>query len=58
MPEDVPLKCACPTCQCLVPAGKGVVREDKIFCSTACAYECTETTCLCVHDRCEDEPAK
>jgi hypothetical protein len=41
-----------------VAPGKAVVREGKVFCSQACAYECTETTCVCVHDRCEDETKK
>lgn len=49
------VKCACRSCNCVVPAGKGVVRDGKLYCSNACAYECTETTCLCVHDRCEDK---
>jgi hypothetical protein len=46
-------KCACNRCQCQVEAGKGVVRDGKIYCSNACAYDCTDTTCVCVHDRCE-----
>jgi hypothetical protein len=51
MAESV--KCACKSCQCRIAPGKGVVRDGKTFCSNACAYECTETTCVCVHDRCE-----
>ena len=51
MPD--PVKCACPRCQCLVKPGHGVLRDGKAFCSQTCAYECTELTCLCVHDRCE-----
>lgn len=50
------VKCACPKCQCLVEPGKGIVREGKLYCSRACAYECTVTTCVCVHERCEDKP--
>lgn len=49
------LKCACATCQCVVPAGQGVLRDGKTYCSNACAYECTDTTCVCVHDRCESD---
>ncbi|MGA2496952.1 MAG: metallothionein [Tepidisphaeraceae bacterium] len=48
-----PVKCACPSCQCVVQRDKGVVRDGKLYCSEACAYECTPQTCLCVHDRCE-----
>lgn len=51
----VPVVCACPTCHCVVPDGKGVVRDGKVYCSQVCAYECTQTTCLCIHDNCEDE---
>lgn len=51
---DAPVKCACPSCQCAVAPGKGVEREGKRYCSPACAYDCTQTTCVCVHDRCED----
>ena len=47
------VKCACPSCQCKVPPGKGVLRDGKLYCSKTCAYECTESTCVCVHDRCE-----
>ncbi|HSV14688.1 MAG TPA: metallothionein [Tepidisphaeraceae bacterium] len=50
---DESAKCACPSCNCRVPPGKGVVRDGKAYCSSVCAYECTPTTCLCVHDRCE-----
>jgi hypothetical protein len=48
-------KCACNTCQCLVPPGQGVSRDGKTYCSSACAYDCTDTTCVCVHDRCETD---
>jgi hypothetical protein len=37
----------------MVAPGKGVVRDGKVYCSPACAYDCTETTCVCVHDKCE-----
>ena len=50
---DEPVKCACKSCQCKVLPDKGVVREGRIYCSAACAYECTEITCVCVHDKCE-----
>lgn len=53
--QTEPVKCACATCQCMVPPGKGYVREGKVYCSQACAFECTETTCVCVHDRCEEK---
>jgi hypothetical protein len=46
-------KCACESCHCRVPEGKGVKRDGKVYCSTTCANECTQTTCLCVHDNCE-----
>lgn len=49
------VKCACPSCNCAVSIGKGVLRDGKIFCSKTCAYECTEQTCVCVHERCEEE---
>ena len=52
---DKNLKCACPTCQCLVQPGKGIDRNGKTYCSPACANECTETTCVCVHDQCEHD---
>ena len=51
----IPVKCACLSCHCLVPIGGGVKRDGKTFCSAACAYDCTETTCICVHERCGDE---
>ena len=54
MPAEA-VKCACPSCQCLVPPGKGVVRDGKVYCSPACAYDCTETTCVCVHDKCDQD---
>ncbi|MCY2951493.1 MAG: metallothionein [Planctomycetota bacterium] len=50
-----PVKCACPSCFCMVAAGSGIERGGKIYCGETCAYECTETTCVCVHDRCDDE---
>ena len=49
------VRCACETCNCLIDPGKGVVRDGKVYCSDVCAYECTATTCLCVHDRCEEK---
>jgi hypothetical protein len=48
-------KCACPRCFCPVQSGKGVVRDGKVYCSEICAYECTEQTCVCVHDRCDQK---
>lgn len=51
MAESV--KCACPNCYCQVAPGTGVWRDGKLYCSEVCAYECTQTTCVCVHDRCE-----
>lgn len=49
------VKCACPSCHCLVKAKEGVERNGKLYCSKTCAYDCTETTCVCVHERCEEE---
>ena len=49
------VKCACPSCNCTVSADKAVVRDGKTFCSKACAYECTDQTCVCIHDRCEED---
>ena len=40
-------KCACPTCQCPVPAGKGIVRNGKVYCSQTCAYDCTDGCMNC-----------
>ena len=37
------------------PSRQGVIRDGKTYCSQTCAYECTQTTCLCVHDRCGDK---
>jgi len=56
MPE--PVKCACLRCHCTVTPGKAVVREGKVYCCETCAYDCTEQTCVCVHDRCEHEGPK
>lgn len=50
---DKSKKCACATCHCKVKKGHGVIRAEKLYCSTTCANECTRTTCLCVHDDCE-----
>ena len=47
-----PVKCACESCHCMVQPGKGVVRDGKVFCSATCAYDCTKTTCVCVHAGC------
>ena len=47
------IKCACKACECIVQPGQGVERDGKLYCSRACAYDCTETTCVCVHDRCD-----
>lgn len=49
------VKCACPRCFCMVPEGRGFERNHKTYCSETCAYECTEATCICVHDRCDDQ---
>lgn len=46
-------KCACPTCRCPVDQPQAVKRNGKVYCSATCANECTQTTCLCVHDSCE-----
>lgn len=49
------VKCACPSCHCTIPEAKAVVRDGKLYCSNACAYDCTEKTCVCVHDGCEEK---
>ena len=57
-----PIKCACESCHCMVQPGKGgpdkkpwgpVIRDGKVYCSNTCAYDCTKTTCLCVHKGCK-----
>ena len=53
--QPIAPKCACASCNCTVPPGKGVPRDGKLYCSNACAYECTDTTCVCVHERCEEK---
>ena len=55
MTSDAKVKCACPSCHCPVPAGGGVVHEGKLYCSKTCAYDCTTTTCVCVHEGCDHE---
>jgi hypothetical protein len=50
-----PIKCACESCHCMIPPGQGVQHEGKLYCSKTCAYDCTETTCVCVHERCGDK---
>ena len=57
MADPVVVKCACVSCQCPVAPGKGIVRGGKTYCSNTCAYDCTETTCVCVHEGCEHAPA-
>jgi hypothetical protein len=52
---DQAVKCACERCFCTIQPGKGVVRDGKLYCSETCAYDCTSTTCLCVHDRCDEK---
>jgi hypothetical protein len=49
----VPQKCACESCHCIVQPGKGVARDGKVYCSATCAYDCTKTTCVCVHAGCK-----
>ena len=46
------VKCACESCHCTVAPGKGVERDGKLFCSATCAYDCTATTCVCIHKGC------
>lgn len=53
MPQAV--KCACACCHCTVEPAKGFMKDGKVYCSRTCAYECTETTCVCVHDRCDEK---
>ena len=47
--SDKLVKCACESCHCMVQPGKGVLRDGKLYCSATCAYDCTKTTCVCVH---------
>jgi len=54
MSSPQPVKCACESCHCMVQPGKGVVRDGKLYCSATCAYDCTKTTCVCVHAGCKD----
>jgi Prokaryotic metallothionein len=49
------VKCACPSCHCMIKPGEGVMHDGKLYCSRTCAYDCTETTCVCVHDRCDEK---
>ena len=46
------VKCACESCHCMVARNKAVVRDGKLYCSRTCAYDCTATTCVCVHKDC------
>lgn len=56
MPETTAKpKCACATCHCPIEPGKAVVRDGTSYCSATCAYDCTEQTCVCVHDHCGDK---
>jgi hypothetical protein len=50
------VKCACISCHCAVDPAHGVTRDGKVFCSQTCAYDCTETTCVCVHEKCDEHP--
>lgn len=52
---DPKQKCACVSCHCPIPATGGVVRDGKLYCSKTCAYDCTETTCVCVHEGCDEK---
>jgi hypothetical protein len=59
MPDDVAtaeatVKCACISCHCAVDAAHAVARDGKLFCSQTCAYDCSETTCVCVHEKCDE----
>lgn len=49
------VKCACPKCHCQTTPQTGYVHDGKLYCSQTCAYECTTTTCVCVHDRCDKD---
>jgi len=31
------MKCACDSCLCVVPIGDAIQKEDKYYCSDACA---------------------
>lgn len=57
MPQ--PIECACPCCHCIIDdPTKAVSRDGKLYCSRTCAYDCTPTTCLCIHDRCDAPPSR
>lgn len=49
------VKCACESCHCMVEPAKGVVRDGKVYCSQTCAYDCTQATCVCIHEKCGDK---
>jgi hypothetical protein len=51
------VECACESCHCLIRPGQGVRRDGRHFCSATCAYDCTRTTCLCVHKGCGESTA-
>jgi hypothetical protein len=54
-PTDEPascVECACESCHCVIPPGKGVLHDGKLYCSATCAYDCTPATCVCVHNGC------
>ncbi len=45
-------ECACATCHCPVDSATGVRVRGTWYCGKTCAYECTPTTCVCVHEQC------
>ncbi|MFH0792564.1 MAG: metallothionein [bacterium] len=44
-------KCACPSCTCHVDPAHAVEVDGRFYCSPLCALECTETQCVCTHDK-------
>lgn len=47
------MKCACPDCLCIISLDDAVMKEEKAYCSEACANEhpqgsgCGHTGCNC-----------
>ena len=47
------MKCACPSCLCIVNISDAIKKEGKAYCSTACAeghkkeVECCSSACGC-----------
>jgi hypothetical protein len=46
------MKCACPSCVCIVNVSEAIEKEGKYYCSSACAMGHTEGN-GCSHHGCE-----